>query len=152
MHSCSYCLIEDDWLLIYFVWWRNFLHIFLIICGWIVYWQVLVIIVTVAYSHNRAAYKGFADTVRLLLFRDASQGRQDKEGIPKCAFWFLCKYAVILLVPCQNVYKVCSTLVGFWIGYINRNMKIVLASLLFSWESEIIVFYTKKEKRKKDLQ
>lgn len=30
---------------------------------------------------NRAAYKGFADTIRLLLFRDASQGRQDKEGI-----------------------------------------------------------------------
>ncbi|XP_031382603.1 probable protein S-acyltransferase 23 isoform X1 [Punica granatum] len=27
-----------------------------------------------------AAYKGFADTVRLLLFRDASQARQDKEG------------------------------------------------------------------------
>lgn len=27
-----------------------------------------------------AAYKGFADTVRLLLFRDASQERQDKEG------------------------------------------------------------------------
>ncbi|PON39771.1 Transmembrane protein [Parasponia andersonii] len=27
-----------------------------------------------------AAYKGFADTIRLLLFRDASQGRQDKEG------------------------------------------------------------------------
>lgn len=30
---------------------------------------------------TRAAYKGFADTVRLLLFRDASQARQDKEGI-----------------------------------------------------------------------
>lgn len=27
-----------------------------------------------------AAYKGFADTVRLLLFKDAYQGRQDKEG------------------------------------------------------------------------
>ncbi|KAJ8764781.1 hypothetical protein K2173_009182 [Erythroxylum novogranatense] len=27
-----------------------------------------------------AAYKGFADTIRLLLFRDASQARQDKEG------------------------------------------------------------------------
>ncbi|XP_010268638.1 PREDICTED: probable protein S-acyltransferase 23 isoform X2 [Nelumbo nucifera] len=27
-----------------------------------------------------AAYKGYADTVRLLLFRDANQGRQDKEG------------------------------------------------------------------------
>ncbi|KAG5038312.1 putative protein S-acyltransferase 23 [Glycine max] len=27
-----------------------------------------------------AAYKGFADTIRLLLFRDASQGRQDKDG------------------------------------------------------------------------
>ncbi|KAF8404780.1 hypothetical protein HHK36_009669 [Tetracentron sinense] len=27
-----------------------------------------------------AAYKGFADTIRLLLFRDAYQGRQDKEG------------------------------------------------------------------------
>lgn len=27
-----------------------------------------------------AAVKGFADTIRLLLFRDASQGRQDKEG------------------------------------------------------------------------
>ncbi|KAL4179999.1 hypothetical protein AMTRI_Chr13g123000 [Amborella trichopoda] len=27
-----------------------------------------------------AAYKGFADTIRLLLFMDASQGRQDKEG------------------------------------------------------------------------
>ncbi|KAJ0078425.1 hypothetical protein Patl1_37244 [Pistacia atlantica] len=27
-----------------------------------------------------AAYKGFADTVRLLLFRDASQGRQDRDG------------------------------------------------------------------------
>ncbi|XP_065871386.1 probable protein S-acyltransferase 23 isoform X2 [Euphorbia lathyris] len=27
-----------------------------------------------------AAYKGYADTVRLLLFRDASQGRQDREG------------------------------------------------------------------------
>ncbi|WCJ18128.1 Ankyrin repeat family protein with DHHC zinc finger domain [Euphorbia peplus] len=27
-----------------------------------------------------ASYKGYADTVRLLLFRDASQGRQDKEG------------------------------------------------------------------------
>ncbi|KAF4379580.1 hypothetical protein F8388_023597 [Cannabis sativa] len=27
-----------------------------------------------------AAYKGFADTIRLLLFRDASQARKDKEG------------------------------------------------------------------------
>ncbi|XP_057515338.1 probable protein S-acyltransferase 23 [Amaranthus tricolor] len=27
-----------------------------------------------------AAYKGFADTIRLLLFRDANQARQDKEG------------------------------------------------------------------------
>ncbi|XP_057416841.1 probable protein S-acyltransferase 23 isoform X2 [Lotus japonicus] len=27
-----------------------------------------------------AAYKGFPDTIRLLLFRDASQGRQDKDG------------------------------------------------------------------------
>lgn len=27
-----------------------------------------------------AAYKGFTDTVRLLLFRDASQGRQDRHG------------------------------------------------------------------------
>lgn len=27
-----------------------------------------------------AAYKGFADSIRLLLFRDAHQGRQDKEG------------------------------------------------------------------------
>ncbi|KAK4476949.1 hypothetical protein RD792_016118 [Penstemon davidsonii] len=27
-----------------------------------------------------AAYKGFTDTIRLLLFRDALQGRQDKEG------------------------------------------------------------------------
>ncbi|CAI8618023.1 unnamed protein product [Vicia faba] len=27
-----------------------------------------------------AAYKGYADTIRLLLFRDASQGRQDKDG------------------------------------------------------------------------
>lgn len=27
-----------------------------------------------------AAYKGFADTIRLLLFRNADQGRQDKEG------------------------------------------------------------------------
>ncbi|OMO75359.1 Zinc finger, DHHC-type, palmitoyltransferase [Corchorus capsularis] len=27
-----------------------------------------------------AAYKGFTDTIRLLLFRDASQSRQDKEG------------------------------------------------------------------------
>ncbi|XP_050210401.1 probable protein S-acyltransferase 23 [Mercurialis annua] len=27
-----------------------------------------------------AAYKGYPDTVRLLLFRDASQGRQDREG------------------------------------------------------------------------
>lgn len=33
-------------------------------------------------SSNRAAYKGFADTVRLLLFRDACQGRQDKDGMP----------------------------------------------------------------------
>ena len=31
---------------------------------------------------DRAAYKGFADTIRLLLFRDASQGRQDKDGMP----------------------------------------------------------------------
>lgn len=29
----------------------------------------------------RAAYKGFADTIRLLLFWDAFQGKQDKEGI-----------------------------------------------------------------------
>ncbi|KAL5059360.1 hypothetical protein RYX36_030965 [Vicia faba] len=27
-----------------------------------------------------AAYKGYADTIRLLLFRDTSQGRQDKDG------------------------------------------------------------------------
>ncbi|KAJ6424489.1 hypothetical protein OIU84_025301 [Salix udensis] len=27
-----------------------------------------------------AAYKGYADTIRLLLFRDACQGRQDREG------------------------------------------------------------------------
>lgn len=41
---------------------------------------------------TRAAYKGYADTVRLLLFRDASQERQDREGIngklriPFCPF------------------------------------------------------------------
>lgn len=29
----------------------------------------------------RAAYKGFADCIRLLLFLDAYRGRQDKEGI-----------------------------------------------------------------------
>ncbi|KAI3786261.1 hypothetical protein L1987_39822 [Smallanthus sonchifolius] len=29
---------------------------------------------------TRAAYKGFADTIRLLLFWDAFQGKQDKEG------------------------------------------------------------------------
>lgn len=29
----------------------------------------------------RAAYKGFADSIRLLLFLDAYRGRQDKEGI-----------------------------------------------------------------------
>lgn len=34
----------------------------------------------VAFVMSRAAYKGFADTVRLLLFRDSSQGKQDKEG------------------------------------------------------------------------
>lgn len=28
----------------------------------------------------RAAYKGFADSIRLLLFLDAYRGRQDKEG------------------------------------------------------------------------
>lgn len=28
----------------------------------------------------RAAYKSFADMIRLLLFRNASQGTQDKEG------------------------------------------------------------------------
>lgn len=31
-------------------------------------------------SLSRAAYKGFADTIRLLLFRDADQRRQDKDG------------------------------------------------------------------------
>uniref|UniRef100_A0A1D1Z4B1 S-acyltransferase n=1 Tax=Anthurium amnicola TaxID=1678845 RepID=A0A1D1Z4B1_9ARAE len=31
-------------------------------------------------SLHWAAYKGFADTIRLLLFRNAYQGRQDKEG------------------------------------------------------------------------
>jgi len=30
---------------------------------------------------SRAAYQGFADTIRLLLFRDACQGRQDKDGM-----------------------------------------------------------------------
>lgn len=30
----------------------------------------------------RAAYKGFADCIRLLLFLDAYRGRQDKEGKP----------------------------------------------------------------------
>jgi hypothetical protein len=29
----------------------------------------------------RAAYKGFADTIRLLLFLGAYRGRQDKEGM-----------------------------------------------------------------------
>ena len=29
----------------------------------------------------RAAYKGFADCIRLLLFLDAYRGRQDKEGM-----------------------------------------------------------------------
>lgn len=29
----------------------------------------------------RAAYKGFADSIRLLLFLDAYRGRQDKEGM-----------------------------------------------------------------------
>lgn len=42
---------------------------------------------------TRAAYKGFADTIRLLLFRDACQGRQDKEGmltgLPELVVWFL---------------------------------------------------------------
>lgn len=43
---------------------------------------------------TRAAYKGFVDTVRLLLFRDASQGRQDKEGIANVLYdaYMLSKY------------------------------------------------------------
>ncbi|KAK8522320.1 hypothetical protein V6N12_056033 [Hibiscus sabdariffa] len=32
------------------------------------------------YPRERAAYKGFSDTIKLLLFRDAFQGRQDIEG------------------------------------------------------------------------
>lgn len=32
---------------------------------------------------SRAAYKGFADSIRLLLFLDAYRGRQDKEGMCK---------------------------------------------------------------------
>ncbi|KAL5988371.1 hypothetical protein ACLOJK_036135 [Asimina triloba] len=37
-----------------------------------------------AFAHGRklmAAYKGFSGTIRLLLFRDAQQGKQDKEAI-----------------------------------------------------------------------
>lgn len=47
------------------VWdWRNLLFIF-----WL---------------NFRAAYKGFADSIRLLLFLDAYRGRQDKEGKFSC--------------------------------------------------------------------
>lgn len=38
----------------------------------------------------RAAYKGFADSVRLLLFLDAHRGRQDKEG----------KFSIIQIISC----------------------------------------------------
>lgn len=37
----------------------------------------------------RAAYKGFADSIRLLLFLDAYRGRQDKEGEFHSSFIFL---------------------------------------------------------------
>ena len=37
----------------------------------------------------RAAYKGFADTIRLLLFMDACLDRADKEGIYFC---FICLF------------------------------------------------------------
>ena len=39
---------------------------------------------------TRAAYKGFADTIRLLLFRDASQRRQDKDGMPSWPLVSIC--------------------------------------------------------------
>lgn len=38
-------------------------------------------ILNYSWKNIRAAYKGFADTIRLLLFWDAFQGKQDKEGI-----------------------------------------------------------------------
>lgn len=68
------------------------------ICGCMSAKLILMILST------RAAYKGYADTVRLLLFRDASQERQDREGIngklriPFCPFFYFisCNYQVLI--------------------------------------------------------
>lgn len=60
----------------------------------------------------RAAYKGFADTVRLLLFWNACQGRQDKEGTLwmdfDCLFsishWVIIYiYFMLQFATCSNV-------------------------------------------------
>ena len=41
---------------------------------------VIVFLFFSCFEKFRAAYKGFADSIRLLLFLDAYRGRQDKEG------------------------------------------------------------------------
>lgn len=45
----------------------------------------------------RAAYKGFADCIRLLLFLDAYRGRQDKEGKPNLFLLLFCFYLLLEL-------------------------------------------------------
>lgn len=66
---------------------------------------------------GRAAYKGFADTIRLLLFRDSDQGRQDKDGRQHflislmlmliCLSFFLARLHELLIPFCRKLSDTC---------------------------------------------
>ena len=70
--------------------WNNVLHFSLIFLH-------VKISDMISRSLTRAAYKGFADTIRLLLFRDANQARQDKEGMLLIICFYFLHVTIFLL-------------------------------------------------------
>lgn len=64
----------------------------------------------------RAAYKGFSDCVRLLLFLDAYRGRQDKEGMLHVTMFYSYRERSILntIYARGKAFWACnSALIGF---------------------------------------
>ncbi len=107
-----------------------------------------------ANPHGRAAYKGFSDCIRLLLYMDAYLGRADKEGMMLICIWsslfLVCWISFCLLVvgcPCVLSIIILSKFamwgsLWFWLVQFGSNLgipQVLLASFCMLLSRQVAV-------------
>lgn len=90
---------------------------------------------------TRAAYKGYADTIRLLLFRDANQRRQDKDGMPS---WSLVSQfnSITFLSNVMHIISLFLLVFRIWLSLAKLKRGYLILRWAITSDTMWLIFYT----------